>query len=76
MTQHWHTAYNETDAALARVEGLAIALRDLVENNFSTNADACLALNALVLTLNERISAVMELRGVEFRAGNDAPAAA
>lgn len=80
MTEVWHTAFNETDAALSRVQGLGIALRDLVENHFHTNDDACLALTALALTLNERIAAVMDLRSVEFSAGNDAscpaPAAA
>lgn len=65
----WHSAYNETDMALIRIEGLSIALEGLVEREFNNNDDASLALTALVKTLNEKVATAMELRSTEFRAG-------
>lgn len=72
----WQTAYNETDLALIRIEGLSIALEGLVEREFNNNDDASLALTALAKTLNEKVAAALELRSTEFRAGQEATKAA
>lgn len=71
MTQtskDWRDAYNETDFALSRVEGLAIALEELVDSHLNHNDNASMAITALVKTINEKVAEVMCLRTAEYSA--------
>lgn len=65
----WHDAYSETDRSLSQIEGLAIALDDLVEDHFSTSDGKSRALVALVKAINEQLGATFQLRIAEHSAG-------